>query len=94
MVCVVLLSVCVVPAHPLFGYTGMVVRVDRDMPNKPLVEIKMDHDGKIAYIPYYQVPPTTYHLTPDHGFIPLARPASLLCDAMGRVCVIRTRASG
>lgn len=32
----------------------MVVRVDRDVPNKPLIELKMDHNGQIAYLPYYQ----------------------------------------
>jgi hypothetical protein len=50
-----LLLLCVA-AHKLFGYTAMVVRIDRDIPTKPLVELKMDHNGQIAYLPYYQVP--------------------------------------
>lgn len=41
-------------AHKLFGYTAMIVRVDRDVPTKPLVELKMDHNGQITYLPYYQ----------------------------------------
>lgn len=40
--------------HELFGYTGMIIRIDREIPEKPIVEIKMDHNGVIVYLPYYQ----------------------------------------
>jgi hypothetical protein len=40
--------------HPLKGLTGMVIRIDREIPNKPILEVQMDRDGRVVYLPFYQ----------------------------------------